>query len=853
MVEEQALPPVPSGTSREVWSAELRQPTPPRPVDEDGRLRTLANYRIMDSGRDARFEELVAEVSRACDAPIATITFMDRDRQWFKASVGLTVDETDRDVAFCAYTILEPDVTLVVEDTTKDPRFADNPLVLGDPRLMAYAGVPMVAPDGSVVGTVCAMDVEPRGYSADQLAVLQRVAGQVMDLLGALNAADRLAGGVTEDTHEAIEAALGRVLDGSGDGGTLDASGDRRGATPTLAGQDGRAGTADEVLWLTRPLIEAIGEDVDIVEVLEGFCADLLETFRWWAARVCWVQGDTLRPAPWLLPAGAPVSLLGLTASVTAPTVLDDLNVHYAEPSVHDVGMLGWMSDRDVVAGAGGRHVIVLDVPGATMLAARVVFLVPSARALGPNAARTLTTASAILPRVFVQDRARKELTYRATHDLLTGLLNREGLERRYHSSRGASAVERAVLYLDLDGFKPINDTLGHRAGDEVLSHVARQLSGRIRPTDTAARLGGDEFVLVLDGIVHEDEALRVARRLLAALCGAFTVLQTERVRIAVSIGVALWSRADGFEEALDAADALMFAAKELGGSHIAVEGVEGRRLIGAAADQVRDLDAALTGALQVSIAPIVRADGRPFGLRAALFAEVRNPAVEDLVALVDRGMLAYVESHDLLASGTTDGGVDPVGARLACLAIVPAKLLWAAEGVVLRLVVALRHRHPELELHLVLESSGDDEAVVRQAIEIRDALGVGLAVAGFGASGRGLQLVDLVDPVAIELATAVVAAHRPGEQVPSAIVAARALAESRCLRVVAPSIAGADPTTTAADCACDYVVDLSDVRVHTHVPPSSSTRSPGAASGRPRDVQDVEQPVGRHDPGGPE
>jgi len=763
------------------------------PVDEDGRLRTLASYRIMDSGRDARFEELVAEVSRACDAPIATITFLDRDRQWFKASVGLTVDETDRDVAFCAYTILDPEATLVIEDTTKDPRFADNPLVLGDPRLMAYAGAPMVAPDGAVVGTVCAMDVEPREYSAEQLAVLQRVAGQVMDLLAARSEADRLVSG-----QQVVPPAL-----------------------PLAAPDpDGRAGSADEILALTRPLIEAIGEDVDIVEVLERCCADVLETFGWWAARVCWVQGDTLRPGPWQLLGSAPASLQGLAASAPTPTVLDDLNVHYADPAVHDVGMLRWMSDRDVVAGAGGRQVVVLDVPGATSLAARIVFLVPSARALGPNAARLLTAIGAILPRVFVQDRARKELTYRATHDLLTGLLNREGLERRYPSSRGAGSVARAVLYIDLDGFKPINDTLGHRAGDEVLVHVARQLSGRIRPTDTAARVGGDEFVLILEGIAHEDEALRVARRLLRALCGGFTVLQTERVQVAVSIGVALWSRADGLDAALDAADALMYSAKELGGAHIAVEGVEGRRLVGASAGQVRDLDTALICALQVTIAPIVHADGRPFGLRASLVAEIRNPALEDLVALVDRGVEAYLAESGLPHAGVaaTSGDEDD-GERgaLTCLAIVPAKVLWGAEGTVLRLVVALRRHHPDLELHLVLESGDDDVAVVRQAVEIRDALGIGLAVAGFGASGRELQLVDLVDPDAIELALDVVAAHRPGEPVPSAMIAASALAASRGLRVIAPSSVGADPAATAAGCECDLVVDLSAVRVHTH------------------------------------
>ena len=112
-------------------------PFVPMPANEAARLRTLDGYRILDTGRDARFEELAAEVASVCGTPIATITFVDATRQWFKAAIGIPFEQTDRDIAFCAHTILDPDHTLVIEDTTQDPRFANNPLVLGDPHLMA--------------------------------------------------------------------------------------------------------------------------------------------------------------------------------------------------------------------------------------------------------------------------------------------------------------------------------------------------------------------------------------------------------------------------------------------------------------------------------------------------------------------------------------------------------------------------------------------------------------------------------------------------------------------------------------------------------------------------------------------
>jgi diguanylate cyclase (GGDEF)-like protein len=720
----------------------------PLPADEDRRQRTLDAYGILDTGRDARFEELVAEVADVFGSPIATITFVDRARQWFKASVGLPFEQTDRDVAFCAHTILDADHVLVVEDTARDERFADNPLVLGDPHLMAYAGAPIVAPDGTVLGTVCAMDYRPRDFTPQQLAVLQRVAMQVVELLDAASAAQRLVGtGATTPVPDALDT-LG-------------------------AGEDGRDGSSDEVLALTRPLIEAIGEDVDIVELLGAFCTEVMQTFGWWAARVAWVQGDALRPDAWLIAPDAPPVLAGLAGSMSTPVALDGLEVHYVDPAVHDIGMLRWVGDRDVVAGIGGRHAVVLDVPGATSLAARILFLLPSSRAFGAASVRTLTTAAAVLPRVFVQDRARRELTYRATHDMLTGLLNREGLDRRYDGVVSGRAGDRAVLYIDLDSFKTINDAHGHRAGDEVLARVARQIGGRIRPTDTAARIGGDEFLVVLDGILHEDEAMRVARRLLNALCGTYTVFHTERVQMAVSIGVALWGADQTLETVIDAADRLMYAAKELGGSAIATDGHEGRRLLGIDDRDDRDLDAALSGAIQVVVAPVRDLAGSFRAIRVAIGAEVRHPDVADLVEVTLQGVVPLLDAAD-------EG-------RPVQLLIAPSGVLWATDGLILRTIVALAMALPQVEFRLLVTVEDGTDTVVRQASSIRDTLGVGIVIAGFGSDRGDLGLFDRLAPVALELDPEIIARRVGTGEPSSALVAARALADRRGLVMIVP------------------------------------------------------------------
>jgi diguanylate cyclase (GGDEF)-like protein len=767
----------------------------PLPANEAARLRTLQEYRILDTGRDARFEELAAEVAGICETPIATITFVDATRQWFKAAIGIPFEQTERDIAFCSHTILDPDNTLVIEDTTQDERFANNPLVLGDPHLMAYAGAPMVAPDGTVIGTVCAMDYEPRTYSPQQIRGLQRVAAQVVELLDATSAAERLL--VGEPGTPADGAAEIAAASDLGQGASND-------------GWNGREGSTDEVLALTRPLIEAIGEEVEIVEVLERFCVDLIDTFGWWAARVAWVQGDTLRPDAWLLAPSAPPVLGQLANVVPGPVDLDDLSIQYRDPTVHDVGMLRWFDDRDVVSGVGGRHVVVMDVPGANSLAARLVFLLPSTRALSVGAVRTLTTAAAVLPRVFVQDRARRELTYRATHDMLTGLLNREGLARRYHEVLGERAVNRAALYVDLDGFKEVNDRLGHRAGDAVLTHVARQIGGRIRPTDTAARLGGDEFIVVLDGILHEDEALRVARRLLRALCGTYTIFNTERASIAVSIGVAMWGVGATLDDVIHAADGLMYAAKELGGSAIGVDGSEGRRLLGVDDGDERDLDAVLSGAIQVAVTQVSDSSGRLRGVRAGLSAEIRHPAVEDLLDLILRSV------RPLLDEAPED---DPVE-----LLVAPAGVLWGTDGLVLRLLVSLAAALPGVPLRLLLSAEDGHEAAVGQALLIRDALGVGLVVGGFGSLRGDLGLIDRVAPVALELASDVLT-RAAGSTPSSAQVAARALAASRGLTLLVPKDDRPELPQVLSELLSEgelavLLVDLTSLVVHRREPP---------------------------------
>ena len=133
---------------------------------ESSRLAALVGLRILDTAPDASFDHVVRLVASAFNAPVALVSLVDRDRQWFKASVGLSITETSRDIAFCAHAIEHGDDAFVVNDALDDARFAANPLVTGEPGIRFYAGQPVHAPGGERVGTVCVIDLVPRDLDA---------------------------------------------------------------------------------------------------------------------------------------------------------------------------------------------------------------------------------------------------------------------------------------------------------------------------------------------------------------------------------------------------------------------------------------------------------------------------------------------------------------------------------------------------------------------------------------------------------------------------------------------------------------------------------------------------------------
>jgi GAF domain-containing protein len=184
--------PVHHGTLR-TFDQVIRLPMPAKVAPrEAARLEALKDYRILDTEAEQSYDDITFLAAQLCEVPIALISLVDADRQWFKSRFGLDVSETSRDVSFCAHAILG-DKTLVVKDAREDERFRDNALVCSEPNIVFYAGVPLCTPSGARIGSLCVIDRRPRDLSGVQIRSLETLAHQVVLQLELKRVTDQLA------------------------------------------------------------------------------------------------------------------------------------------------------------------------------------------------------------------------------------------------------------------------------------------------------------------------------------------------------------------------------------------------------------------------------------------------------------------------------------------------------------------------------------------------------------------------------------------------------------------------------------------------------------------------------------
>lgn len=425
-------------------------------LDEEARLAALREYDILDTMPEQAYEDITLLASQICGAPIAAVTMIDRDRQWFKSSIGLnSPSEMPRDIAFCAHALSHPRQIFVVPDATQDERFRGNPLVTGQPEIRFYAGAPLVTRDGHALGTLCVLDSKPRELSHAQQHALQALSRQVMAQLelkrAYAEAVDNLAFRIqTEQALRETEERFRAFMDNS----------------PIVAFLKDPDGCYS---YVNGPFLRRFNLRED--QVIER------DDFELWPS----VASSLREHDQSVLAQDETVSLI---ESVPGADGQDAFWQVYKFPLKR--------------GGGSGRYV------------AGVALDITENKKYEQKLEQYQSQLEAALARVEEQ----------SVTDSLTGLRNRRAFERRLSEEFERVTRYQpplSLLLLDVDRFKSFNDTFGHIEGDQALQSVARLLQENARTSDFVSRYGGEEFVVILPNTAAEG-ALVLAERFRRAI-----------------------------------------------------------------------------------------------------------------------------------------------------------------------------------------------------------------------------------------------------------------------------------------------------------------------------------------------
>jgi diguanylate cyclase (GGDEF)-like protein len=467
----------------------------PVPDNEKSRLDTLLGYEILDTPAERDFDDITLMAAQICQTPIALISLVDANRQWFKSKIGISQQETPRDLAVCAHAIMTHD-PLVIPDLQKDERFKDFPMVKSDPFVRFYGGAPLWSKTGHALGSLCVLDRVPRDLSASQIEALEALGRQVVSQLELRKTVSQLARAERfgRSTMDALTAHIA-VLDEKG-------------------------------------VVVAVNR--------------------------AWHEFTQANPG-----LGPAVQVGGNYLAVC-----DLAHGPYSEKASEIAAGI-----RQVLS--GGPNFFGPEYPCNTLTQQRwFVVRVSKFSSEGPT--------YVVILHADVSERrlAENRLRYDSRHDGLTGLPNRvlfaERIERCIDLSNHGQ-YSFAVLFLDLDRFKIINDSLGHAAGDKLLQTISERLLGCLRESDavgvpkewsTVARMGGDEFTILLEQLRRPEDAVRVAERILQTIgkrlnCDGNELTTTASIGIvACGHGCAAYASA---KDVLRDADAAMYKAKASG------------------------------------------------------------------------------------------------------------------------------------------------------------------------------------------------------------------------------------------------------------------------------------------------
>ncbi|RUR37943.1 sensor domain-containing diguanylate cyclase [Vreelandella populi] len=463
----------------------------PIPSDEKERLEALYELELLDTPSEPVFDRITRLAAKLLNVPGVTVTLIDAKRQWFKSRVGLDIQETPRDVAFCAYPVAES-APLVVEDACLDSRFAQNPFVTKPGGIRFYAGLPLKTTRGLVLGTLCTIDTKPRKLSKDDFSALQDLADIVTE---EIQLRERL---IREQKEkEASQKALAKLHR------SLEQQIEQR---------------THEFKLVIETAYDAY-VSVDANDCVLDWNLAATTMFGWSREQAL----------------GKPISQLMLPDGL--PCEAENVPVTY--------------------------HACRRD---GSLLPVEIRF-------------KSLTFHGRQWRSLFIHDISERHQLERlrdqqAREDVLTKLANRRALDERLPDAMArARRLQKplAVLFMDLDGFKKVNDSHGHAVGDELLREIAKRLIASARETDFVSRWAGDEFVLILEGV--EPESVKpLAQKLIGKIEQPLVIGETT-LEVSTSIGVAMYmpGAPETAQELIKRADVAMYEAKRAGKAQVRI------------------------------------------------------------------------------------------------------------------------------------------------------------------------------------------------------------------------------------------------------------------------------------------
>ena len=503
---------------------------PPLPANEDLRLQTLEKYKILDSEPEEAFDRLTRLAKDICQAPIALVSLVDRDRQWFKAKLGLDTQETPRDVAFCAHAILKDEV-LVVPDTTLDERFNENPLVIGPPHIRSYAGAPLITKEGLRLGTLCVIHDQVTRLTALQVSQLAHLAAIAVDELE-------------------LRHTLGQVA-------TLQEDLEYQTAGLLIA----NAALDDQARQLA-----ALVEDRELLcQRVEG-SRRLIEKFVETVPIPIYSRDQDHRVTH-ANPAYA--AFLGLDCKDVLGKHIDELYDHQVASEI-----LG--HDDELLASPSGQHRYERRVYRGSQDSYRDIVVHKALIRASDGTAQGLVGA---IVDVTEQNALREKLERLASTDPLTGAVNRRAfLDRADGELRRHRRYDRplSLILIDIDYFKRINDTYGHEAGDQLLCLLCRVCENNLRTSvDVLARLGGEEFAVLAPETDAQGAAI-LAERLRREIARQKLDYDGQEIGFTASFGVISLPGRDTsmtIADALRQADNCLYASKRSGRNRVTAFG----------------------------------------------------------------------------------------------------------------------------------------------------------------------------------------------------------------------------------------------------------------------------------------